>query len=40
MHRLNPKDGPVAALREIIVDEHKGVAPADWKGYRALTRKS
>ena len=40
LHRVRPEDGPTAALTEIIVDQHKGVAPADWKGYRPLTRKS
>ena len=34
-----PKDGPVNSLNRIINVEHKGVAPKDWQGYRALTSK-
>lgn len=38
--KIRPRDGPTTALSEIINDDYKGVAPADWKGYRPLTRKS
>ena len=34
-----PNDGPARNLHEIVNLQHKGVAPADWKGYRALTSK-
>ena len=37
MHPLG-KDGPSNTLLEVIA-ENNGKAPADWKGFRALTEK-
>lgn len=39
LKELRPNDGPVASLNKIINIQHKGIAPSDWQGWRALTSK-
>ena len=34
-----PKDGPSINLNKVINIRNRGVAPADWKGFRPLTSK-
>ena len=35
---MRPDDGPTKTLMNVI-NNHNGLAPQDWKGYRALTSK-
>ena len=31
---INDKDGPTNAIRKYMLEECKGVCPAEWPGYR------
>lgn len=36
--KINPNDGPTKTLKNYIED-HNGIRPANWKGFRELTDK-
>ena len=37
--KLDPGDGPTMTLKKYISEQHLGIAPKTWKGYRELTEK-